>query len=182
MTDRSFKATVPCDITFRDGIGTMLHAICHGANEKVMFEVVSAYNEAFNNVVHHSKLPDDAPVVVEVSRRGDELTIRIEDQGIGYEVDHNPDDDVIASLPDGGAALVGDRRHVSFMYSYPNLMPLPQPQVRDLRRRLQGLSFDSVYGFNRGRNLLGGAQAAVDASFERYLRALDGAAAIEVAA
>ncbi|MCA9666981.1 MAG: ATP-binding protein [Myxococcales bacterium] len=101
MTDRSFKATVPCDITFRDGIGTMLHAICHGANEKVMFEVVSAYNEAFNNVVHHSKLPDDAPVVVEVSRRGDELTIRIEDQGIGYEVDHNPDDDVIASLPDG---------------------------------------------------------------------------------
>ena len=87
-----------------------------------------------------------------------------------------------ALLPGDALQVVGDRRHVSFMYSYPNLMPLPLPQVRDLRRRLQGLSFDSVYGFNRGRNLLGGAQAAVDASFERYLRALDGAAAIEVAA
>ena len=43
-----------------------------------------------------------------------------------------------------------------------------------MRDRLAGLAFDDVYGYSWGRNILGGARAAVDASFERYLSAVAG--------
>lgn len=63
-----------------------------------------------------------------------------------------------------------DRRRVSFMHSYPNAIPLPHANVRGIRDRLAGIRFDRVYGYNRGRNILGGARAAVDASLDAYLR------------
>lgn len=68
--------------------------------------------------------------------------------------------------------VVSDRRHVSFMYSYPNLMPLPSEQVRAMQARLAGYDFDDVYGYTWGRNIIGGGRAAVDASFRRYLSAV----------
>lgn len=68
--------------------------------------------------------------------------------------------------------VVSDRRHVSFMYSYPNLIPLPPGQVRAMQARLAGYDFDDVYGYTWGRNIIGGGRAAVDASFQRYLSAI----------
>ncbi len=68
--------------------------------------------------------------------------------------------------------VVADRRHVSFMHSYPNLIPLAPAEVRRLRARLEGLEFEDVYGYTWGRNIVGGGRAAVDRSFERYLRAV----------
>ena len=41
--------------------------------------------------------------------------------------------------------------------------------VRAMRDRLAGFAFDDVYGYTWGRNIRGGARAAVDASFERFL-------------
>jgi len=41
-----------------------------------------------------------------------------------------------------------------------------------MRARLAGYAFDDVYGYTWGRNILGGARAAVDVSFERHLRAV----------
>lgn len=84
--------------------------------------------------------------------------------------------------PRGGGALlsgdslqvVADRRHVSFMYSYPNAIPLRPSRVRAMRALLDGYAFDDVYGYARGRNIVGGGRAAVDASFERYLAAVAG--------
>lgn len=76
----------------------------------------------------------------------------------------------------GGALLAGDapqvvgnRRRVSFMHSYPNLMPMPTSEVRAMQARLAGIRFEDVYGYTWGRNIIGGGRAAVDASFERYL-------------
>lgn len=76
----------------------------------------------------------------------------------------------------GGALFVGDspqvaanRRSVSFLYSYPNLLPLPAAEVQAMRQRLAGLDYDDAYGYSWGRNILGDARTAVDASFERYL-------------
>ncbi|HEU4814034.1 MAG TPA: MBL fold metallo-hydrolase, partial [Xanthomonadaceae bacterium] len=60
--------------------------------------------------------------------------------------------------------------HVSFMYSYPNGVPMRSSDVRAMRERLQGLAFEDVYGYSLGRNILGGGRAAVDASFERHLQ------------
>jgi hypothetical protein len=79
----------------------------------------------------------------------------------------------------GGALFSGDapqvvsnRRHVSFMHSYPNFMPMPPGAVRGMQARLAGYDFEDVYGYTWGRNIIGSGRAAVDASFERYLSAI----------
>lgn len=68
--------------------------------------------------------------------------------------------------------VVQDRRHVSFMYSVPNYIPARPECVMEIRRRLEGLAFDDVYGYTWGLNIRGGGRAAVDASFDRYFRAV----------
>lgn len=75
-------------------------------------------------------------------------------------------------LPADALQVTGDRRHVSFMRSYPNLMPMPPADVRAMRDRLAPFGFDSVYGYSWGRNIIGQARAAVDRSFDRYLAAI----------
>jgi glyoxylase-like metal-dependent hydrolase (beta-lactamase superfamily II) len=77
-----------------------------------------------------------------------------------------------ALFPGDALQVTMDRRHVTFLYSYPNAMPLPGSEVRRMQRLLRDLAFDDLYGFSWGRNLLGTARAAVDASFARYLHAL----------
>jgi len=79
-----------------------------------------------------------------------------------------------ALLPGDALQVAADRRHVSFMYSYPNAIPLAPSRVRAMRTLLAGCDFEDVYGYSRGRNIIGGARAAVDASFDRYLEAVAG--------
>jgi hypothetical protein len=70
--------------------------------------------------------------------------------------------------------VVMDRRHVSFMYSYPNLIPMRTRDVLALRERLAAYEFEDVFGYTWGRTILGNGRAAVDESFERYLAAIRG--------
>lgn len=79
-----------------------------------------------------------------------------------------------ALLPGDALQVVLDRRHVTFMYSYPNEIPLPPSRVRRMREVLSGYAFEDVYGYTWGRNIIGGGRAAVDASFDRYLAAVAG--------
>ena len=79
-----------------------------------------------------------------------------------------------------GALFVGDspqvatdRRHVGFLYSYPNYMPMPVSDVRAMQTRLAPFEFEDVYGYSWGRNIIGGGRRAVDDSFERYFQAMD---------
>ncbi len=66
-----------------------------------------------------------------------------------------------------------DRRHVGFLYSYPNYMPMPVRDVRAMQQRLAPFQYDDVYGYSWGRNIIGSGRRAVDASFERYFQAMD---------
>jgi glyoxylase-like metal-dependent hydrolase (beta-lactamase superfamily II) len=75
-------------------------------------------------------------------------------------------------LPGDALHVSQDRRHVSFMYSVPNRIPLHPERVAALRARLADVDFDDIYGFTWGLNILGDARRAVDASFERYLKAV----------
>jgi glyoxylase-like metal-dependent hydrolase (beta-lactamase superfamily II) len=75
-------------------------------------------------------------------------------------------------LPGDALQVVMDRRHVTFMYSYPNAIPLAPGAVRAMRRSLEELKFDDVFGFSRGRQIIGGGKAAVEESFRRYLAAI----------
>lgn len=65
-----------------------------------------------------------------------------------------------------------DRAHVSFMYSYPNMIPLDAPAVRRIAAAVADLDFDALYGAFPGRTIRTGARAAVDRSVARYLRAI----------
>jgi hypothetical protein len=68
--------------------------------------------------------------------------------------------------------VVQDRRYVSFMRSYPNLIPLGSPAIRRIVERIEPFSFDQIYGGWCQANVLLDAKAAVARSAERYLRAI----------
>ena len=68
--------------------------------------------------------------------------------------------------------VVPDRRWVSFMYSYPNLIPLPASSVRRIAGAVEPFEFDRIYGAWWGKVVAQDAKAAVRRSAQRYLRAL----------
>jgi hypothetical protein len=70
------------------------------------------------------------------------------------------------------ATVAMDRRHVSFMYSYPNYIPLNAESVRGIARAIEPLAFDRIYGAWWGRNIEAGAKAAFERSVRRYLAAI----------
>ncbi|QDV37714.1 MBL fold metallo-hydrolase [Tautonia plasticadhaerens] len=63
-----------------------------------------------------------------------------------------------------------DRRHVGFMYSYPNYIPLPAEDVRRVEIAVEPLAFDRIYGFMFDLAIQEGAKEAVRRSADRYLR------------
>jgi glyoxylase-like metal-dependent hydrolase (beta-lactamase superfamily II) len=70
--------------------------------------------------------------------------------------------------------VVQDRRYVSFMYSYPNLIPLPAATVRRIADAVAPYAFDRLYGAWWGRVVQEDAKAAVARSAARYIAALGG--------
>jgi hypothetical protein len=64
-----------------------------------------------------------------------------------------------------------DRRWVTFMYSYPNWIPLDGEKVSAITRALDPLSFDRLYGAF-GRHLLQDAKSTIARSRARYLAAI----------
>ena len=42
--------------------------------------------------------------------------------------------------------VVADRQHVSFMYSYPNFIPLPASAIQKITKALAPFAYDRVYG------------------------------------
>jgi hypothetical protein len=68
--------------------------------------------------------------------------------------------------------VIPDRRHVGFMYSYPNLIPLPAATVRAIAATLAPLAFDAIYGAWWDHVVRTDGHAAVQRSAERYVRAL----------
>ena len=70
------------------------------------------------------------------------------------------------------ASVAADRKHLSFMWSFPNWVPLPASEVARIGARLDALEFDAIYGGWWDRVLpTGGKQAARD-SVARYIRAV----------
>jgi glyoxylase-like metal-dependent hydrolase (beta-lactamase superfamily II) len=68
--------------------------------------------------------------------------------------------------------VVQDRRYVSFMRSYPNLIPVGPAAIRRVLERIEPFSFDQIYGGWWEANVLSDAKAAVTRSAKRYLRAI----------
>ena len=70
--------------------------------------------------------------------------------------------------------VVPDRGWVSFMWSYPNLIPLDEATVGDVARRVARLRFERIYGGWWGRVVFEGGGPAVSRSAERYMERLRG--------
>ncbi len=76
-----------------------------------------------------------------------------------------------------GALLTGDsitvaqdRRFVSFMRSYPNLIPLPRGEIERVVAAVRPLAFDRIYGGWWDSVVASGGKDAVLRSVDRYLR------------
>jgi len=67
--------------------------------------------------------------------------------------------------------VIPDRRHVGFMYSYPNLIPLPAAAVEGIRAALDPFAFETLYGAWWGTVIEDG-KGAVERSAARYVRAV----------
>jgi hypothetical protein len=68
--------------------------------------------------------------------------------------------------------VVADRDWVSFMWSYPNLIPLPAFEIERIRAAVAGLAFDRLYGAWWDRIVASDARTKVLRSADRYLDAL----------
>lgn len=78
-----------------------------------------------------------------------------------------------------GALLTGDviqvcpdRKSVSFMYSFPNYIPLNAPAVRGIVAAVEPFPFDQIYGAWFGQNILKDAKQALHRSADRYIAAI----------
>ena len=69
--------------------------------------------------------------------------------------------------------VVPDTRWVSFMYSYPNLIPLPPREVHRIVATTTPFAFDRIYSGWWDRVLEHDAKARLAASAERYVQAVE---------
>jgi hypothetical protein len=70
--------------------------------------------------------------------------------------------------------LIPDRKHVSFMRSYPNLIPLSAPAVARIGAILEPVAFDVIYGAWFDRVIPRGGKDAVKRSIARYIAMIQG--------
>jgi glyoxylase-like metal-dependent hydrolase (beta-lactamase superfamily II) len=75
-----------------------------------------------------------------------------------------------AILTGDTVTVVMDRRYVSFMYSYPNLIPLGERAIQRIVESLRPFPYEKVYGGWNGRVVGVDGSDAVERSAERYLR------------
>jgi glyoxylase-like metal-dependent hydrolase (beta-lactamase superfamily II) len=123
--------------------------------------------------------PDDAVTFWSGERQplpGGTTLIRTGGHYPGGQVLHWP-----AGQSSKGALLTGDmltvvpdRRYVSFMYSYPNLIPLSADIVRRIVDAVDPFEFDRIYGAWWDRVSTTGAREIVRRSADRYIAALEG--------
>jgi Metallo-beta-lactamase superfamily len=69
--------------------------------------------------------------------------------------------------------VVPDRRWVSFMYSYPNLIPLSAREVRRIAATVEPFEFDRIYGAFHPRQVEAGGKEAIRRSAQRYVEYLE---------
>ncbi|CAN5783078.1 hypothetical protein BH24CHL8_BH24CHL8_02930 [soil metagenome] len=74
-----------------------------------------------------------------------------------------------ALLTGDSITVVQDRRWVSFMYSFPNLIPLADAQVRRIVEVLRPFRYERIYSLWEGRVTATDGAAAVERSADRYL-------------
>jgi hypothetical protein len=94
---------------------------------------------------------------------------------------HFPGGTILHRAEGAGALLTGDiiqvipdRSHVAFMWSYPNLVPLPVSEVRRIAAVVEPYPYEAIYGAWWGTVIRRDGPGVVRRSAQRYERALRG--------
>src|SRR3954463_12455991 len=94
---------------------------------------------------------------------------------------HFPGGTMLHRADGAGALLTGDiiqvipdRSHVAFMWSYPNLIPLPEAEVQRIAAAVEPYPYEAIYGAWFGTVIERDGAAIVRRSAERYGRGLRG--------
>lgn len=70
--------------------------------------------------------------------------------------------------------VIPDRGWVSFMYSFPNFIPLPESEIRSIEAALDPFAFERIYGAWWGTVIPRDGKGIVQRSAQRYVDALNG--------
>ena len=164
-------------------------AVCHPHYYSSMVE----WSQAFGGVpiyLHEAdrewvQRPD--PVIVfwkgETHQLSDDLTlIRVGGHFRGFQALHwaGGEQGKGALLSGDMPQVCSDRRHVSFMYSYPNYIPVAGATVREIVSKLEPYEFAKLYGAWPGFVVSGDPKVALRRSAERYLRAIGDLSPLEI--
>jgi hypothetical protein len=94
---------------------------------------------------------------------------------------HFPGGTILHRADGAGALLTGDiiqvipdRSHVGFMWSYPNLVPLPEDEVRRIAAAVEPYPYEAIYGAWWGTVIDRDGPEIVRRSAERYGKAVRG--------
>jgi hypothetical protein len=71
------------------------------------------------------------------------------------------------------ATVTTDRKFLSFMRSYPNLIPLSAPAVEGIAAALEPFAFDTIYGHYFDRVIPKNAKKVLKTSVARYIAAIN---------
>ena len=106
--DPRIAISVPCELRYRDAVAALIRHVCEefergGAHEKLAVQVVSAFNEAFNNLALHARgTPNPADIVLTYDAK--RLVLEIADEGQAFEMDQVEEPDLL-ELPESGLGL-----------------------------------------------------------------------------
>jgi anti-sigma regulatory factor (Ser/Thr protein kinase) len=107
VLSETVQAVVPCRMDYLDGVVALLESICRGTDETVRIQIVTAFNEAFSNVVRHSQLTEQDAIEVCARRQGEQISVQILDRGVIYgdvfEASKQSGD--VMALQEGGMGL-----------------------------------------------------------------------------
>jgi len=76
--------------------------------------------------------------------------------------------------------VVQDNKSVSFMWSFPNFIPLSAPRVQGVINSLKPYRFDRVHGAFTDRSIWSDGKGVVERSAERYLKIIRGDGSYEL--
>ena len=101
--------TVPCDLRYRDALGALIKHVCtqlerESADPGLGVQVLSAYNEAFNNLALHAYDQQDGSVELLLEVDAAQLALVLRDRGQSFDFDAVGAPDLHA-LPESGLGI-----------------------------------------------------------------------------
>lgn len=165
------------EINRRGGLAAIAISHCH------YYSVMVEWSEAFGGVPIYLHADDRQWIMRPhrsiVSWQGETLAInpsltliRCGGHFAGGQVLHWKRDGADALLTGDILQVTPTRRHVSFMYSYPNQIPLNAAAIHRIAAALAPFAFDDIYGAWWNQNIISDAKTALAASVTRYLAAI----------